>query len=53
MLNGDGGDGQGPRSSLWNSWFCWTDAMVEGFGLFDKHGGPKPEYYSLMSSPCR
>jgi hypothetical protein len=53
MLNGDGGDGLGARSSLWNSWFCWTDAMVHPFGLFDDTGNPKPEYYSLLSSPCR
>lgn len=52
MLNGDGLDGQGGRSKAWNSWFCYTDAMVPGFGLRDHLGRPKDEYYALLSSPC-
>lgn len=52
VLNGDGGDGQGARASWWNSWFCYTDAMVNGFGLRDHQGQPKDEFYALLSSPC-
>jgi len=40
------------RSTLWNSWFCWTDAMEGPFGLVDKEGIPKPEHDSLLSAPC-
>jgi hypothetical protein len=43
------------RSSVWNSVFAYTDAMVPGFGLRDGAGNPKPFYYSLLSAPaeCR
>ncbi|MBV1854312.1 glycosyl hydrolase [Catellatospora tritici] len=43
------------RSSVWNSVFAYTDAMVDGFGLRDGAGNPKPFYYSLLSAPatCR
>lgn len=43
------------RSTIWNSSFCYTDAMVSGFGLRDGAGNPKSFYYSLLSSPsdCR
>lgn len=43
------------RSSVWNSVFSYTDAMVAGFGLRDAAGNPKPFYYSLLSAPpsCR
>jgi hypothetical protein len=43
------------RSSVWNSVFAYTDAMVAGFGLRDAAGNPKPFYYSLLSAPadCR
>ena len=43
------------RSSVWNSVFAYTDAMVPGFGLRDGAGDPKPFYYSLLSAPehCR
>jgi hypothetical protein len=37
------------RSSVWNSWFCWTDAMVKPFGLLDMGGLPKDEFYALLS----
>jgi hypothetical protein len=26
-------------------WFCWSDANVDGFGLLDANGQPKPEFY--------
>lgn len=52
MLNGDGLDGLGARAALWNSYFCYTDAMVPGFGLRNAQGQPKNEYYALLSSPC-
>ncbi len=43
------------RSTVWNSVFCYTDAMVDGFGLRDASGNPKDFYYSLLSAPsaCR
>lgn len=43
------------RSTLWNSAFAYTDAMVPGFGLRDAEGNPKPFYYQLLSAPseCR
>lgn len=43
------------RSSVWNSVFAYTDAMVPGFGLRDGAGNPKSFYYSLLSAPdwCR
>jgi hypothetical protein len=43
------------RSTLWNSAFAYSDAMVSGFGLRDAQGNPKPFYYSLLSAPsdCR
>ena len=43
------------RSSLWSSAFCYSDAMVPGFGLFDGSGAPKPFYFQLLSAPleCR
>ncbi|SCE91109.1 Glycosyl hydrolase catalytic core [Micromonospora chaiyaphumensis] len=43
------------RSSVWNSVFSYTDAMVPGFGLRDGAGNPTPFYYSLLSAPesCR
>ncbi|MFG1951809.1 glycosyl hydrolase [Micromonospora sp. NPDC048830] len=43
------------RSSVWNSVFAYTDAMVPGFGLRDGAGNPKPFYCSLLSAPasCR
>ena len=43
------------RSSVWNSVFSYTDAMVAGFGLRDGAGNPKNFYYSLLSAPaeCR
>lgn len=52
MLNGEGLDGRGGRCEAWNSYFCYTDAMVPGFGLKDAQGNPKDEYYALLSSPC-
>lgn len=39
------------RSTLWNSWFCYTDAMVPPLGLTTDTGDNKPEYYSLLSCP--
>jgi hypothetical protein len=43
------------RSRIWNSWFCYTDAMVSPFGLTDRDGNRKDEYYALLSAPgdCR
>jgi hypothetical protein len=57
VLNGDGLDGLGARSSQWSSFFCLTDAMTLGsegirLGLLDEFGNPKDEYYALLSSPC-
>jgi hypothetical protein len=49
------GRAQGGRSTIWSSVFCYTDAMVSGFGLVDGAGQPKDFYYSLLSAPaeCR
>ena len=43
----------GGRGAMWNSFFCYTDAMVPNFGLLDGDGTPKPEFYALLSAPCR
>lgn len=56
VLGGPSLDGQGPRASTWNSFFCLSDHMTihtEGsrLGLFDEWGGPKDEFYSLISAP--
>jgi hypothetical protein len=40
------------RSTMWNSWFCWTDEMVGPFGLLDRNNNPKDEYSALLSAPC-
>jgi len=29
-------------------WFCWSDGMVDPFGLVDKQGNKKPSYYSFQ-----
>jgi hypothetical protein len=46
MLN-NAADG---RSTMWNSWFCFSDGMVPGLGLVDGFGNPKPEGYELVSA---
>jgi len=38
------------RSTIWNSVFCYTDAMVAGLGLRDGAGNPKP---FLLLAPLR
>jgi hypothetical protein len=38
------------RSTVWNSWFCFSDGMVPGLGLVDGFGNPKPEGYELVSA---
>jgi len=38
------------RSTIWSSWFCYTDAMVPGFGLRDQRGVPKDAYYELVTA---
>ncbi len=50
MLDGDGGDGQGPRASVWNSWFCWSDGMVDKFGLVTANQIPKSTGDELVSA---
>lgn len=49
------GNPSGGRSTIWNSVFCYTDAMVAGLGLRNGAGTPKNFYYSLLSAPanCR
>jgi hypothetical protein len=39
------------RSTEWNSFFCYTDAMVPPFGIRAVDGTPKDDYYSLLSAP--
>lgn len=29
-------------------WFCWSDGMVDGMGLFDKQGSAKPELFAMQ-----
>ena len=31
-------------------YFCYSDAMVMGFGLLDTNGNPKPEYWALREA---
>jgi hypothetical protein len=31
-------------------WFCWSDAMVDGFGLVDGDGNPKPAYWEFVAA---
>jgi hypothetical protein len=38
------------RSTVWNSWFCFSDGQVPGLGLVDAFGSPKPEGYELVSA---
>jgi hypothetical protein len=38
------------RSTIWSSWFCYTDAMVPGFGLRDHNGVPTDTYYELVTA---
>lgn len=40
------------RSTEWNSFFCYSDAMHSGHGLRRTDETPKDEYYSLLSAPC-
>jgi len=41
------------RSTVWNSFFCYSDSMVSPFGLRSTpSGAPKDDYYSLLSAPC-
>lgn len=30
-------------------WFCWSDGMVNGFGVVDASGNPKPSYNSYQA----
>lgn len=38
------------RATVWNSWFCWSNGMVPGFGLVDTNGQPTQEGYQLVSA---
>lgn len=60
VLGGEGLDGQGPRSPLWNSYFCLSSHMThdqEGrdMGLLDIYDNQTDEWWSLLSAPenCR
>lgn len=33
-----------------SQWFCWSDGMVDGFGLLRKNGTKKPEYNALVGT---
>ncbi|MEA2640397.1 MAG: hypothetical protein QOF51_1791 [Chloroflexota bacterium] len=35
------------------TWFCWSDAMVDGFGLRDAAGAAKPEHDVLVAIASR
>jgi hypothetical protein len=36
--------------TAWATWFCWSDGMVDGFGLVDAAGAPKPEYHAFQAA---
>jgi hypothetical protein len=38
------------RSTVWSSWFCYTDAMAPGFGLRGSNGAPNDAYYELVTA---
>jgi len=38
------------RSTVWSSWFCYTDAMAPGFGLRGSDGAPNDAYYELVTA---
>lgn len=38
------------RCSYWNSWFCWSHKMVNGFGLLDFNDAPTQEGLQLVSA---
>jgi hypothetical protein len=38
------------RETEWSAFFVWSDANVDGFGLVDAAGEPKPEYHAFQAA---